>query len=568
MTKLIKYIPIFALVLVAALNSCSEEEFLNYPYQEGTESDVQFRTTMEGISYTLNAAYAFMGGDFWSQYPLNKYLLGNYKSDDVQAGGGGLSDGVNEYAINEFNIFSKNSVIWEFWRGCYNGIHYANMVIVSGQSPDHQHTPDEQALLNRYIGEALCLRAYYYFDLVREFGDVPLVINEDNSLRGRESSLVVYQQIERDLLEAEGLMNIRADELPAADKGRMSSGAARALLAKVYLFWASMEPAKANEYFQKSYNAAKDVITSGQFTLLPSYGAIWDETGNFSSESIIESGQPDKDVVNVNISSGFTRAYSPRYMFTTNSFGVIKEEGAFGWGKMTPTQDFVNAFENGDPRLYYSVYAEGDSCNVNAQNIYKRVSFSYSNTGYYYKKYDPLALSASEGSGLNVKYFRYADLVLVGAEAANEVGQTADALTWLELIRNRARNTPAAKDRAADKIAGVPLQITETNKLALRDIIRNERRVELGIEAHRFYDLVRWDGVDGFNWAETIKAAQLVTGPNYMTISADKKSLVLSDIQRLPVNITSIDRQKHKVGPIPYNDIVLSNGTLVQTPGY
>jgi hypothetical protein len=235
---------------------------------------------------------------------------------------------------------------------------------------------------------------------------------------------------------------------------------------------------------------------------------------------------------------------------------------AFGWGMNLPTQDFVNAFEPGDPRKNWTVYVQGDQSNAFKLNSkeYQLICFDHSTTGYYFRKYDPDG--CPDGSPyLNIKYYRYSDLILVGAEAANEVNQPADALTWLELVRGRARNTPAAPKHADDKVAGVPLQITGGSQSELREKIRNERRVELGLEGHRFYDLVRYDGFNGFSWKSVVETAQALPGPNYQISKTAKSGLPRTG------RIVSVE-DKHKLSPIPDSELRASSNTLTQNSGY
>ena len=446
----------------------------------------------------------------------------------------------------------------DYWKPCFTAVHYANAVIYSGPEALKIAKPADVALINNYVGQAKCLRAFWYFELVRDFGDLPLVLDGSTKLLPRTDKLVVYDQIEKDCLEAAAVLP-RADQLLAADKGRMNSGAALAILAKVYLFRASLEPTKAAFYYQKAFETAKTVIESGQFSLLPTYDAVWKTTGDFSSEGIVEGGNPVAGVTNFE-TSWFSVSQSPRYPFTATM--TKGPASAFGWGMNLPTQDFVDAFEPGDPRKNWTVYVQGDQSNAFKLNSkeYQLICFDHSTTGYYFRKYDPDG--CPNGSPyLNIKYYRYSDLILVGAEAANEINQQSSALAWLELVRGRARNTPAAPKHAADKLPGVPVQITGAGQSELREIIRKERRVELGLEGHRFYDLVRCDGSNGFNWKQVVENAQAKPGPNFQISKTAKSGL--PRVGRL----VSVE-EKHKLSPIPDSEIRASSNTLTQNVGY
>ena len=553
---------ILTLFLLLILMACSDE-FITKPIQPGSQSDAAFRKTADGLLFTLNASYAPLAGNYWYMFSLNRMTLANYRSDDAQKGAESLESDAAEQSINDFNIFSTNPIVAQLWRCCYIGVHYANAVIESAPDALEVALPADRSRIKNYVGEAKVLRAFWYFELVNAYGDVPMLLSAtDQTLIPRTNKLLVYDQIQKDLIEASEALQ-QANQLAPSDKGRMNSGAALALLAKVYLFRASLEPEKANDYYTLAHQAAKKVIVSGQFSLLSAYGDNWKPVGDFSSEGIIEGGQPDDrgDI------PYFGVATAPRYYYTgkktMDGLNIKGPSSAYGWGFNTPTQDLVDAFEIGDPRKNWTVFMQGDSanCGISNKSTMLLICFDHSPTGYYMRKYTPNGYPANGQNHLNVKYFRYSDLILVGAEAANEIGNSADALAWLEMVRARARNTPAAPNHAIDKINGVPSVVTETNKDLLRSIIQRERRVELAMEDGRFYDLVRWDGKNGFNFATTITKAQAKIGPNYQ-IDSDEKS----GTPRM-AHIVVVE-PRHKLLPIPDADIKTSGNTLSQNEGY
>jgi hypothetical protein len=557
-----KQVYLFLLFLnsIIILASCSKD-FIEKPVQPGNQSDVTFRKTAQGLLYTLNTAYSPLAGSQWQQYPLIWAYFGQMRTDDSHIGGEGDGDSPGERAMNNFNIFSTNDDVSVFWRTCYNGIHYANAVIYSAPGALELATPADAALINKYVGEAKCLRAYFYFDLVRQYGDLPLVLDASLTLRPRTDRLLIYDQIEKDLIEAAAALP-KANELKAEDKGRMNSGSAMAILAKVYLFRASIENDKSGEYFTKSYETAKQVIDSKQFALLSTYDAVWRNTGDFSTEGIVEGGQPAPAVTSAAASYWFGISQSPRYYYKLGTKDKVPT--TYGWGHNCPTQDFVNDFETGDPRLHWTVFFQGDSAvHGNTKSIKQAICFDLSTTGYYFRKYTPEYSRTTMENPLNIKYYRYSDLLLVGAEAANEINKPADALDWLEQVRARARNTKPEQNHrlAPEYIAGVPVRITTTDQGQLRDIIRHERRIELGLEGHRFQDLVRWDGTFGFDWITKVQTAQLLPGPNYEIDNTDN-----SGLPRVP-HVVMVE-EKHKLTPVPDSEIKASSNTLSQNPGY
>jgi len=545
------------------MGACTKE-FITKPIQPGTESDASFRKTADGLLYTVNAAYWPLSGNYWIQYYINRLVLGNFRSDDAQAGGEDENDDFQAQAINDFNIFSTNSPNTDFWRICFVGIHYANAVIESAPTALSAAKTEGVARINKYVGEAKCLRAYWYFELVRNYGDLPLLLNATSqTLLPRSNKMLVYDQMEKDLIEASEALPA-ANNLAMAEKGRMTSGAAMSLLAKVYIYRASLEPDKAETYFRLAYETAKEVIDSRQFSLLPRYDTNWKLIGDYSSEGIIEGGQP---AIN-NADNGYGPIYTaPRYYYsgikTPGGLNIKGSASAYGWGFNCPTQDFVDAFEPGDPRLYWTVFVQGDSCNVGVSNksTMQMICFDHSTTGYYLRKNVPDGFPKTTDAIMNVKYYRYSDLLLIGAEAANEIDNSTDALAWLELVRDRARNTPAAPNHEADKVANVPVVITTTNKDALRLIIQNERRIELGLEDNRVYDLLRWDGKNGFSFKSVVETAQSKIGPNYQ-IDSDEKSGTPRKSRIVVVE------PKHKLMPIPDSEVRTSGNTLSQNEGY
>jgi hypothetical protein len=200
-----------------------------------------------------------------------------------------------------------------------------------------------------------------------------------------------------------------------------------------------------------------------------------------------------------------------------------------GWGWNTPTQELVDAFEPGDPRKNETILYSGQVDPLYGENVppYPTVPRLYWNKKVYTNPADRLANNNKFGPWMNHRIIRYADVLLMAAEAANEIGgaqNTADALAWLEEVRGRARgNNP-----------GILPEVTTTDQAELRDAIRHERRVELAMEEQRFFDLVRW-GID----VDVLHAAGKT---NYEV--------------------------KHRLLPIPQNEIDKSGGILEQNPGY
>jgi hypothetical protein len=356
------------------------------------------------------------------------------------------SDNTQTYGESEVLYGEQDKLTWtatstnlqNAYTRFYATIAYANIVL------GHVGTPVmTDANRNSYIGQAKFLRALMYFNLVRMFGGVPLVLTEITSEQqaltyNRATAAAVYAQIEKDLTEA-------AAVLPASytgtDIGRATSIAANGLLGKVYMF--------QNKYTQAETILATVSATAG--TLIP-FNQVFG-LGNDNNKDIIFSVQ----YLNGGFSEGntYARGFVPQPSGTTITTSVTGNSNNVG------TANLYNAFEPGDNRLATSI------------GVFVTGSLTY----YYAKKFIyPSVTGVSEGDN-DWPVLRYGDVILLYAEALNENGKTTEALTALNLIRTRAGLAPK-------------LGLNQTDA---RTAIRNERRVELCFEAERWFDLVRWN---------------------------------------------------------------------------
>jgi len=454
----------------------------------------------------VTAAYTQLGANNWCcSYIQNGFMywvLGNVASDDAEKGGESGSDQLYAKQIALFNIPTDNDAVRFAWSSQYIGVHRANLVL------DHVVDIDmDENLKNQYLAEAKFLRAFYYFNLVRTFGDVPLILQstlETYDLT-RTPKDEVYAQIIKDLEEAAQVLPSKRD-YAAADRGRATRGAAWAYLGKVYLYMKNFP--KAEEWFGK-------VIQSGDYSLDPDYLNIFMRAGETDDEQIFQA-QFDND-----------QGAQP----LNNQIGIVLGSRARGgWGFNCPTQDFVDAFELGDPRLKQSVYKNGDIMPDG-----ETADVGNSTTGYLsMKAYVPAYEKINGGyqAGRDLLLMRLGKVLLWYAEAANENGHTAEALKALNKVRERARQGHP----------GVLPDITETNKAALRKIIWHEQRVEFGQEYERFFELVR-QGRAG----------------DVMRAYAAKYHTAKGAGFRDGVN---------EIFPIPQTEIDLSGGKIVQNNGY
>jgi len=564
----IKRIILFSIIaLLIPFGGC-DKDFLEIPIPPGQKTDVQQYQEPSGLEYLLNIAYSAYGEYFSMHFPMGYITLGSIRSDDAWAGGE-INQVGDRVDVSEFRLFADNSLPSEIWNQCYLSIRYCNIVIDNAHfALENDPTPDEINAINGFIAQSHVLRGWGYFMLARTFGDVPLLLNSGLiEVKPKDPVLDVYKQAIADFQTAmeSGHLTGIDESIPSEEKGRVNDGTAYALMAKTYMYMASADRENEMSYFQSAYSAAKTLISSNFYQLVPDYSDLWSLENKFSSESILEIGFPP---------AGATKTHHhwwaswcrPRYIYTLGTRNFQPIDANRGWGFNCPTQDFVNSFENGDPRLHWTVWFQGDSTTgLSSDGLPHEICFFASTTGYYYRKttidqwYNTLKVY------LNFQVYRYADLLLIGAEAANETGNTADALTWLNMVRERARNTVAAKNHEADKVAGIPANVTTTNQDDLRDIIRHERRVELGCEGERYFDLARWHGTHGYDLEEIIENAYLIAGPDYeLTTNAQASA---SETPRNGLNIDVVI-PKHLVAPIPQNEVDLTNGVVEQNQDY
>jgi hypothetical protein len=444
----VRYKYLFAVLSLLITSSCNG--LLDKEPLGRLDADTYFATKEDAIQ-AVNTAYRPLlvnntNNNFY-------WVLGTVASDDAIAGGDGSRPG-----INEIDIMGHTAATQEFndlWKLNYAGIVQANTVI--------EKTPlieADQAFKDRVIGEALFLRSHYHFILAQVFGNVPLILNiqpPDEVLVPRTAQATIYAQVASDCALATSMLPL---SYSGADVGRATKGAALALKAKAHLY--------LKEY-NSVVNTVADIKALGIYSLQANYNDNFLDSTQNNSESVWE-------IQHTNLELGVGNSL--------NQWWASKKVPD-GYGYAEVDTGFVNTFEANDPRLKFTVAQKNeDYFGV----VYKA---SFSSTGAGPRKYLQPVSEATQKSdgGINYTYIRYAEVLLWEAEAFAELGQTSDALAPLEEVRARARA------QAEDPSTTLPA-ITTTDQQQLIDIIRHERRVELGFEMHRFFDLVRW-GIAG-----------------------------------------------------------------------
>lgn len=397
----------------------------------------------------------------------NMITMFNAGSDDQIAGGGNASDGAGIQSFSNYTI-NGNTMPRSFMRDYYKGIYRANLLLL--KLPD---VPMDETLKLRYASEARVLRAFYYFNLVRIFKNVPLLLDPVSGDQfysvTQATPEAVYAQIELDLTES--IANLPITVNLATDGGRLTQGSAKAILGKVYLYEGKNTLAAAQ--FQ-DVNGTPGGTSQYGYKLLDNFNDLWNFSNRFNSESVLEVAHSAQGSSwgtwgnNPDEGNSVNQMVGPRTYLRSSP---LAPDLAGGWSFNMFTQDFYD-FMQGDPRLGATLL-DLKALRQSGQADYID---GYQDTGYYLNKFMPKQSDIYSGPGdavLNYKQntyaIRLADTYLMEAEALGATGTRAQAL--LDAVRARVGLPSVAVSLAT---------------------IKDERRRELAGEGHRWFDLVRW----------------------------------------------------------------------------
>ncbi len=470
--KTYKLLSIIALTIVVVIVSC-KDDYLDVPVN-GTLTPETFYQTDGDANAAVMAAYDILTWNNNSWGWCAPVFVKTLPSDDGTCGGAAANDQPDYNSIDKYTFDSSNSKIEGLWSLAYYGIYRCNLVINNVEA--------DSDVKRRVIAEALALRAFYYMDIAAFFGGGPLLTeipdNPDEYNQARVAPSTMYAQIEADLTAAIADLPVKS-AYADSEKFRMAKGTAQALLGKAKLYQGD---------YAGATQAFNEVINSGEYALAPDFASVFRAEGEFGSGSLLEAvftsdvgynwgtnpwdlGQDERTwEANMHI-----QLMGPR----EGDFGNTENGIVEGWGFNYPTTDLADAFDAaGDAvRKAATLMSEADY-NAAGGDV---AGNSYDYEGYVRLKYGTYPSESNEVSvpqnyGTNWRLLRYADVLLMAAEAAAFSGDEGTAQDLINQVRARVELEP----------------ITASGD-ALVTALQTERRLELAFEGHRFIDLVRWD---------------------------------------------------------------------------
>ena len=444
-----------ALILIMSAFSCTDLH--KDPIGLLTPDQVSTDPTLNSVKVSVTSSYQMLASTLnllgqwrWDLGTVfrNDFIVQDIASDDVKKKWNPDGDQAWMDQVQSFNFTSSNQAFNGQWSYDYEGISRANLAISYLTDPAiTAKIAIDPALKNRLLGEAYFLRAFYYFDLVNDFGDVPLLLkplqsfSDAYSVAKRETKANVYAQISADLAQAKTLLPNSKYSDPT-ERWRASKGAVLAMQAKVALY---------NEKWAEVISTVTELEGLNFFNLNSNY---------FDSFAVAKEATENEVIFAYDHQSG----QNP-----SKGNGLC---APLDWGFIAPTDNFLAEFEANDPRLLYTV-------NVTDKAVYKLLGAT--NTVY----------KGNADAPSNKIFIRLADVLLWKAEAYNETGMYPQAIVIINTIRNRAR-TSVTVSGTVPPAGTLPDRIPSVDKTQVKAWLMHERRVELGFESQRFNDLKRW----------------------------------------------------------------------------
>lgn len=512
--------------------------------EPGTTLLDEFYNSTEAAVQNVTGCYVPLMWEYNKTY-CSEWFIGDIASDDALKGGGSTTDMADAYDIENWRTTDQNTLLLDFYRAQFQGIGRCNLALEYIEKMeigiDENFTPK---MKNRLLGELHFLRAYYYFRLVRVFAGVPLSLkvirSSDEWGVPRASVDEVFTQILSDLSIAQKNLWEKS-EYEDVDMGRATKGAAEAMLLKVNLYmaspyWQTYSLTKSpTECFTDAKAWGDSIITSGEYDLCPNYEDNFTLAGENGIESVFEIQYAEVAWGDYGEGFGFTAGSFTQILMRSRNSAI-----GGGWGFDHPTQNLYDEFEAKDSiRRTVAILIPDTTIVSNYQQQSDEVYLGNTMLNNKYGMYrDPKAvgggygkwsLHASRGP-LNNKQIRYADVLLMYAEACLGLSDAGTALTYINKVRQRVGLDDIA---TADDAA-----------------LRHERRCELAMEGHRWFDLVRWKGVDG-------------TG-----LKAHMDAYKATETEDAQHHMQAFVENKHEIFPIPQEEIQLNPTEMENNPGY
>ncbi len=547
---------ILALFIGVGLASCSKDFLERDPY--GVLTEDQFIVSDNAGLKLVTSCYQPML-DGWG-YTVNKIAMGEEVVENADGGGSDPGDRPQTFEVGTGRPLPSNALLFETWNNRYTGIGKCNVALDAFERNREALIGNglSEAELGRYIAEVKFLRAWYYFDLITVFKEVPLVLTvETPDIRKEKATIVaLHDQLYSDLdaaINETHFPRLKDISVPT-EKGRATKDAAYALKARAALFFAGlaeqghMEGDAIAEY-NIAKNAAQEIIQNGNLALLPDFQDLFrgDYTvGPFSSEAIF----------------GVLRNYNPAFGLGGDAAAIMNvgRNNIGGYGGNTPTRDLAAAYDPADPRKMFTIISHNDIflTSSGAQEVhnyrgyYNDYSLQHSRKAFVpqqYRQQDNLLMS-----NWQPYWIRYSEVLLIFAEALYKTGgSTTESLQYLNEVRRRAFVTTSKTDEPAvyrqfaeglkeidDATFNQEYAITPSDDIY--EAIKQERRLELALEGLRLYDLIRWG-----DYAGRMQEYYQEYGFADQGMNASENSWPF---------------------PIPQIEIDRSNGALVQHPNY
>ncbi|MBL0744646.1 RagB/SusD family nutrient uptake outer membrane protein [Chryseolinea lacunae] len=476
-----KKVLLLTIVLVSTIIVSCNETLLDTKNPNVITSDA-FYTTLDQIGTSVNAIYAVFQGN--RLVGREYFFIHDLRSDEMKAGGGQL-EVPRAQLLNGSHTYT-NSVSSDVYKGLFTMVHRANAVIVGGGAL--KVSAADQPLLDRYIAEAKFLRGFAYYTLGALWGGVPLYDRSGADFSDAKPRSTQAETFAFALADANAASAVLPTTYGAADLGRASKGAALTLAGKINLCIGDYAAAKT---------ALEAVKNLGVYSLVGNYFNNFTEEAEYNSESVFEVGFLDTGY-GWDASGNGTSA---------DSWVRSQEYSAVGWANLIPSDKLIAEYEDDDPRLTDSFWFPGDKfangtrtlvtsggdgktiINIAGDNS---TSFKGSNEKIRWKKYSIMYKTDPGGFnvnvGINYRLWRYADVLMLLAECENEVGTAANAIGYLNQIRNRASVSMPNYGTAAMDNAGFPV----SSKAEILKAIQHERFIELAGEEIRNIDILRW----------------------------------------------------------------------------